>query len=527
MIRINLEYNNGFAWYEDKSICARGYLYHSGKYLTGKEMADFFSDVSSENDLLAILREINGCFSVILQRDRIYLATDPLRVFPLFYKSSEGVLHISDNAYLLEGQEGPDSINNAALTEFRATGFVTGRDTLFESVFQVQAGEMVSGDEEKLNRQFYASYQAESVFTESYETLLDRLESTIDNAFRRLLQSLKGRTVTIPLSGGFDSRLVAVLMKKYNYPDVLCYTYGRKGNPDLRSSRRVAEQLDYPWVFVEYTDELVQGYLDDPVFLDYYRYSANAVSMFFMQEYFAVRYLKDHQLVPDDAVFVPGHSGDFIAGSMFLKHGLPGGQVPAEKLVRKIYDIKYMYSRPAAQEKNELKSRIRESLAEKSAYPAAKSYTVYEDWDMKEKFAKFIVNSCNVYSFLGYQYRLPLWDRELLEFFRHVPFAYKANKKLYDEVLVNRIFRPAELNFENEVQASPGLQKREFLKSRLRKWIPPGKRKPAAQDALFYREITGIMLDDLRSQGLSAGIEGGAYNSLIVQWYINRIVNRV
>ncbi len=523
MIRIDLEHNSGFTWYEDTGTYVRGYLYYSGEYLTGKAMADIFININSENDLLSILNESKGCYSVILHRDRIYMVSDLLRVFPLFYRLEEGVLQISDNAYLLEGKKASGRINEEALIEFRATGFVTGKDTLFESVFQVQAGEMVWGDEKNLNRQFYDTYQAASAFTESYGILMDRLESIIENVFHRLLLSLKGRCVVIPLSGGYDSRLVAVMMKKYNYPDVLCYTYGRAGNPDIKASRRVAEQLDYPWVFVEYSDELIHGYLDDPEFFDYYRYSSNAVSMFFMQEYFAVRYLRDHQMVSRDAVFVPGHSGDFIAGSMFLKHGLPEKQVPSEKLVRKLYDIKYMYAGLSTPEKDQMMSRISRTLAEKSVIPGALSYTSYEDWDLKEKFAKFIVNSCNVYSYFGYQYRLPFWDQELVEFFRYLPFAYKTNKKLYDEVLVDRFFNTLRLNFDNEVQASSGLQKRAFVKSRLKKWLPFLKRKPAGEDALFYREITKIMQDDLASQGISAGIEGGAYNSLIVQWYIQRI----
>jgi len=523
MIRINLEHNNGFTWYEDKGTYVKGYMYRSGEYLSGKEIADIFGAVNSEDDLFSVLNDINGCYSIILNRDQLYMASDPLRIFPLFYTLAEGDLHISDNAYLLQEKRAAGSIDREALTEFQATGFVTGRDSLFESIFQVQAGEMVWGDEKNLNRKFFSSYQAESFLADNYGMLIDRLESTFDNVFRRMLQSIHGRCVVIPLSGGYDSRLVAVMMKKYKYPDVLCYTYGRAGNMDLQASRNVAEQLDYPWVFVEYNDELIQGYLDDPEFLNYYRYSSNAVSMFFMQEYFAVRHLRDHKLVPEDAVFVPGHSGDFIAGSMFLKHGLPDNQVPAEKLVQKIFDIKCIYSRPSGPEKEQLMSRISKSLDEKDMVPDAASYTIYEDWDLKEKFAKFIVNSCNVYSFFGYQYRLPLWDRELTDFFRNVPYVYKLNKKLYDEVLVKRIFELHKLNFENEVQAPAGIQKQEFVKSRLRKWMPFWKRKPAAMDALFYREITQIMLDDLRSQGKSAGIEGGAYNSLIVQWYIHQL----
>ena len=46
-----------------------------------------------------------------------------------------------------------------------------------------------------------------------------------------------------------------------------------------------------------------------------YPYVSGLSSMFFMQEYFAVKYLKESHIIPDDSVFIPGFSGDVLAGS--------------------------------------------------------------------------------------------------------------------------------------------------------------------------------------------------------------------
>jgi asparagine synthase (glutamine-hydrolysing) len=208
---------------------------------------------------------------------------------------------------------------------------------------------------------------------------------------------------------------------------------------------------------------------------------------------------------------------------MYLKHGLPERYLPADRIANKIFNIKYSLCRPSGEQKESMLGRIRQTLKEKEKIPGAYAHTVYEDWDVKEKFAKFIVNSCNVYSWFGFEYRLPFWDKEFVEFFRKVPFADKVNKKLYDEVLVNRIFRPAGLLFGKEVQPPAAVQKLAYLKSVIRKNLPFRSGRAMKNDPLFYREITQMMVDDLKGKGKDIRIEGKAYNSLIVQWYLHQL----
>ena len=50
-------------------------------------------------------------------------------------------------------------------------------------------------------------------------------------------------------------------------------------------------------------------------FKEYYKFASNHISVFGTQDYFAVKYLHDNKIINDDAIFVPGHSGDFLGGS--------------------------------------------------------------------------------------------------------------------------------------------------------------------------------------------------------------------
>jgi len=62
-----------------------------------------------------------------------------------------------------------------------------------------------------------------------------------------------------------------------------------------------------------------------------------------------------------------------------------------------------------------------------------------QEGDWQERQAKFIVNSVRVYEFWGYEWRIPLWDNQLMDFFSGVPLKLRLEKKLYDP-LVDRVY---------------------------------------------------------------------------------------
>ena len=312
------------------------------------------------------------------------------------------------------------------------------------------------------------------------------------------------------------------MLKRLAYPRVICFTYGREGNPDMIISGKVAERLGFTWIPVVYTDEMIQGYLQDRAFYDYVRYTSNWVSMFFMQEYFAVKHLRENNLIPVDSVIIPGHSADFFAGSQFLKHGISAGAESLKTIGTRIWDVKFNLCKPPRGSRRSMMARIYRSLMEKSFVEGARSWSVYEDWDLKEKLAKFIVNSCNVYAWFGYEYRLPFYDVIFQDFFRDVPYEYKLDKKLYDSFLTGGLFEEYGLNQSNEIQPGVFTQRLALLKRWMKKRIPDVllPSRPARLDPIFYFEITRVLQQDLAEKGIQIKIQGKSYNSLIVQWYI-------
>jgi asparagine synthase (glutamine-hydrolysing) len=519
--------SGGFIWQRTENISVRGYLFdRSGQFFESESLLEYFSGISSFSDLEERVTYANGCFSVIFSLDEdLYIASDSVRTFPVFYRRFNDDWIISDDANALIKNYGKSSLNELACNEFLATGCVTGDETLTQEIFQVQAGELIHLHGLELKRKFFFTYRTHQTSDAEYDELRKFGIEVFGRTFSRFINGLEGRTVIVPLSGGYDSRLIAVMLKKSGYTKVICITYGRPENPEIKISRKVAEILGFKWICIEYTDELVKGFIDDPYFKNYFPFASNLVSMFFLQEYFAIRYLKEKQLIPDDSLFVPGHSGDFIGGSHLGKYGNLLGSESTKEIADRLLMQLYSYIRPEGSVRDTMLNRIEKNLDGKFTGEHDLAYTIQEDWDFKEKLAKFITNSVSTYTFFGYGFRLPFWDKELVEFFKLLPLHMKINKYLYDDILTNEFFELAGVNFDEELQVTEKIMKRQRFKNRIKHVLPQSVMRLflTRLDNLYYNEITRELVNDMARKGKKIEIYNNSYNSLIIQWYLEKM----
>ena len=527
MKRVLLQYNKGFKWYSSDNCFVKGYITDpSGKFYEKDELIDYFKEVDSFVDFEERVKYAIGAFAIVFKKDdELFVATDTIRSFPIFYIRTKGSWLISDNPYLLAEQGQFKEANHSGVKEFLAAGFVSGNETLIEGIRQVQAGEVIRFKIDEITPKFYFTYRVPHVVDDEYKVIREASKEVIEVSFKRFIDSLNGRTAVVPLSGGFDSRLIVYMLKHFNYKNVICFTYGRKTSPEVPISQNVAKKLGFPWHFIEYNESLIKDYLDDEVFRDYYKSGSNLSSMFYMQEYFAVKHLKEKALIPEDSIFVPGHSGDFLAGSQLNKHGNFSIQESMTEVSERIYNIKYCFVKPDRKYEDLLKERIRKNLQEKFSRESDFSYSIHEDWDFKEKLAKFNFNSNSIYTFFDYEFRIPFWDLELINFFKYLPLTAKLNKYLYDDILRGDYFKEYDINFKKELQPRARDLRKMKYKTRIKRHLPEfvkvmflKKREP-----LFYYEITKILREDLLKRGKKVRIHGNSYNSLIIQWYLEEI----
>lgn len=153
------------------------------------------------------------------------------------------------------------------------------------------------------------------------------------------------------------------------------------------------------------------------------------------------------------------------------------------------------------------------------------SYSAFEDWDFKEKLAKVIFNSSNVYSYFGYEYRFPFWDNAIVEFFKYLPYEQKLLKKLYDYTLKNYYFEKFKLNFNAELQASLMQIYLQKIKDFLKHYIPAPIKKEINLNNDYYggRFITEQITKDLKKYKVKP-VWGYNINSIQIQWFLEKLI---
>ena len=253
MVKNNLD----FKWVQNNSIYTKGYIFNKENlFKKDKNLNKYFSDCYDEKNFVDLLLNSNGFFWVIIETERhIFAAVDRIRSIPLFYGYINCNFYISDDARYIKEKVKDEKMDELSKTEFLLTGYVTGKDTLYPNVKQIRAGEYLVFDkmDNKLKTKRYFEFRHKNFYKMTEEEIIEKLDKVHLNVMKRLIDSLEGRTAVIPLSGGQDSRLIAVMLKRLGYENVICFSYGKPGNKESEISKKVADYLKYRWIFIPYT----------------------------------------------------------------------------------------------------------------------------------------------------------------------------------------------------------------------------------------------------------------------------------
>jgi len=463
---IRLSYNKGYKWFTKNDIAVKGYLFTpSHQCLRGDELIGYFSGIQSFSEFQQKLQQANGLFAVVIQKSNtVWAAIDHGRMFPLFYYHQNGIFAITDNPKTLQDVEIPLTLEENNATFLRYSGFVPGKKTLLKNIFQLRAGEMLCYENETLKTAYHTAFLTDTFFTESRQELKEKLKTILEEAGQRLVKVLNGRPAVVPLSGGFDSRLLVWLLKKNNYPNVVCFTYGTKNTPERNNAQRTAENLGYEWHFVNYENYFNYSFRNDAVFNEYVHFAANYAHKFYTQEYFALNELLTLKKIPENAVFISGHSGA-IAGHLLTKSMMDSNFQYVEQALEEVFSFVY----PRKKELALIRKEIDFLNNYDKKYP---SYLLYENWRFQETTTKVAISSSKLWELHGYEFLHPLWDKELYDFFLHVPLQHKYNKNLYMETL-DELFEDYNIAFrKEELYPSEKLVKKVSFRAKIKKQFP-------------------------------------------------------
>ncbi|MBN2167368.1 MAG: asparagine synthase [Marinilabiliaceae bacterium] len=511
-------------WNSHGDVSYIGYIFYKNQLINvmdlENELLSFISGEKFDN----FFSIFNGQFTIILKTyEAIYLITSPGAFYLVHYTKTQNELLVSDRIESFKDYP----LDKDSLDSLKYCGFVPFSKTVYENVYSCQSGTIHIITEQQIStiKPFQFAVSNRELFNPNTD-IGAKANEVILNAFKRTVKVLNGRKAVVPLSAGYDSRLILAALKKLNHNNILAFTYGRPGNIEARTAQKVASELNIEWYNIEYTPELINSLFDKTLLYDYIQFAFNGKSSICLHEFYAVLYLRSKGLISDGSVFIPGHSGDVLGGSQLIK----------------VFPINYPFSKIS---KLYVKSKFNLFTKQKQTLKAFEtiiineinkhynqdqlSFSILEDIDLNERLSKFILNAAQVFRFFNYTVLTPFWDSELLDLFKRVPTNQRVEKRLYDQVLENNFFKPLHISFLTE--ENPSLMDIYFsrFKKPFKRLLPKTFKQKLLikNDITNYEKITQPLKQDLENAKIKYYFSHTNYNEIISQWIINKVLNKL
>ncbi|MEQ9457144.1 MAG: asparagine synthase C-terminal domain-containing protein [Alphaproteobacteria bacterium] len=390
-------------------------------------------------DIPGVLRSLDGHFAFVWSGGgRTVAATDPVGSIPLFFRLDGAEVAITGLASRL-GRAG-DAIDPDAALQFAMGGFTIGHRTLNGAVTPLGCARYLvaaPGVAPTVGR--YQTYLPEPAADDA-DPDGSALADLMLRVMEKMVRGIAGRPIVAPLSAGLDSRLIVSALKELAYDNVICVSYGRAGNFEAAGAKRIAAHLGYPWHFIEHTNrQQAETFAGDECRRFVNRLADSQCAVPFQQDFHAVSTARATGIAPPEAVYVNGQSGDYITGNH-----IPGvlGQPGADRadmyraIIAKHFSLWDCLKTPdnIARIENAVAADLAEMAGDR--VNSAAPFALFEASEFENRQSKYVVSGQRTYEWFGFDWRLPLWDRDLVDYWRTAPLAAKLGQKRYRDVLM-------------------------------------------------------------------------------------------
>lgn len=410
-------------WFKLKNssslVLFRGYTHNFSK----KDLLTKAAKLN-KNNISSFLKSIDGHFClIVIKKNFAFAAVDKIRSIPIIYTVHKKELILSDcgtgisKIIKLKSKD----IDFFSSKLFALSGYSFNQNTLYKNIKQINPGSFLIIYKSRIVQKNYYLWRPWNLSKDDKK--LESLKLLNEKIIKKLIKSCNGKQIVIPLSGGLDSRFIAAGLKHFGYTNVVSVSYGIKGNKDSLIAQKVSKKLGYKWIYVKYTSKKFKDAFFSDDYQKYLNYCDSFTSIHFAGEYLMLKNLKKNNLIDKNAIIVNGQSGDFISGNHMPKN-LPKNVL---SLKNRVHNISNEHA------KNHYKHW--KSLIDDNLYEAVFAYVdemvdqlgglpknANEDFSIVEyiefinRQSKYVINGQRNYEYFNFDWRLPLWDDEYLEF---------------------------------------------------------------------------------------------------------------
>jgi len=222
----------------------------------------YIGEASSTSKLLLALYEkyrnyfifkLKGAFNIIIwdsKEKKLTVINDRYGLRPIYYSQHNNKLYLaSEVKTILTCNDVSKNINDSAIASLFFFGFVMGDETYFELIKLLPSASFLIFKNGEVSISNYWNFnfldRKEGKGQDYYEEALGGL---ILQAIQRHVRD--NVRVTVPLSGGLDSRTILASIRKEYYP-INTVTFGTKDMDDVRIAKLVSDALGTNHHFLE------------------------------------------------------------------------------------------------------------------------------------------------------------------------------------------------------------------------------------------------------------------------------------
>jgi asparagine synthase (glutamine-hydrolysing) len=433
--------------------------YISAGCLSIPNIEKIFSKNIDVNFIEKWLKSIPYFFSIIAESEtQIIAAVDRIRAFPVFYSANNSKKLVSNSARKLQDLLGLYKEDKKSVLEFTMAGYVSGNRTMFKGIFQIIPGQclFINKKENSIQLKRYYLFFSKIHTYKSKSELIKKLNSIHDSLIKGIIDRASGRPIWVPLSGGWDSRLIVSKLAQFKCPNVQTFSYGAANDYESKLAKKVSSCLGLPWFKVDISRKQFKDYFWSIDRKKYFEFSDGLSTLPFVQDSHVIGWLLDTGRMPKDAILVNGQSGDFITGGHMRPEHFEES-ISREQLIDFLLNTHYSMWRELHKEQNisVIRKRISEVIDNFHVDMGVDGYMA-ACWEWQERQCKFVVNGQKAYEFYKLDWEMPLWMPEYMDFWKKIPWKYLEDQNLYKECLRINGFRDVFNKISTEVWRWPG-----------------------------------------------------------------------
>lgn len=400
------------------------------------------SVLPEQTEIKKLANHFRGHFGILYQDDCKSIAiTDCVASYPIFYKKCGRDYKLASSAQLLTFGEEVDNRQAKAVLQ---SGYTIGQKTCYRGVSILGHGQIFL--HHRNSSCSFSHYFKFNPWQKPLSSCRVKLKNTLSeltlDIMSRVMEQAGSRTIAVPLSAGVDSRLIASSLKHLGAENVLCYSYGLKGNFEAKTAKSIADRLGYNWTFIELSPRIQKKFWETGIPQDFASETNDFVAAPVHHDLYVTNELLNKGVINSDTLIVNGNSGDFISGNhipetLFDKHNHETGSdlnKVVDLLMQKHFGM--WKTKDQSEYLADVEELLTSELATLSKNDSQQSIaSLYEYFEMTNRQIKWVIKRQRIYDFYSLPWALPLWDLEYLKFWEKISLKDKQNQNLYVETL--------------------------------------------------------------------------------------------